>query len=136
MFLICATASNAVVAEDLLPGLWEISMESRVPAESGWTPAPFSLTQCLTASDAKEPSRMIGSLASAGASGCSYTEKSYSGSTFRFALNCSGAFNLKTSGSITFSANSFDGTIIATGNMSGQTAEFQNRVSARRVGGC
>ena len=136
LLLIAATTSSLALADDLTPGLWEVTMESRVPSETGWQPAPFNLTQCLTAGDAKDPSRLVGSISTSGASGCNFTEKTYSGGNFRFALDCGGSFGLKTRGTLAFSANSFSGTIVASGNVGGQATEFQNRVSGRRVGGC
>ena len=45
---IAATASRAA---DISPGLWEISMETRVAATPGFAPEPFKLTQCFTADD-------------------------------------------------------------------------------------
>ena len=129
-------AAIPAFAEDLSPGLWEIKMESRVPSNSGWAPSPFTLTQCLTAGDAQDPTKLIGSIATPGATGCSYTEKSYSGSTFRFAVDCAGAYGLRSKGSVTFGANSFNGDITATASVGGQATEFKNRVSGRRIGGC
>jgi len=136
LLLVVGATPSLATAGDLTPGLWEITMESRAPTETGWQPTPFNLTQCLTASDAKDPSRLVGSISTSGASGCNFTEKTYSGGSFRFALDCAGSFGLKTRGTMTFGANSFVGTIIATGNVSGQATEFQNRVSGKRVGGC
>ena len=135
-FLTTVSAMNCAFADDLSPGLWEITMESRVPADSGWNPPPFNVTQCLTANDARDPSKLISSISTPGATGCSYTNKSYSGSTFQFALDCSGSYGLKSKGSVTFNANSFSGDITATGNLGGQVVEFQNHVTGKRVGGC
>ena len=136
MLLIAGATTSLAIADDLTPGLWEITMESRAPNETGWKPTPFNLTQCLTASDAKDPSRLVSSISTSGASGCNFTERSYSGGNFRFALDCAGSFGLKTRGTMTFGASSFSGTLIASGNVGGQATEFQNRVSGRRVGGC
>ena len=136
VFLTATLTAGPACAEDLAPGLWEITIESRAPADSGWTPSPFSLTQCLTAGDAEDPSRLISSISTPGAKDCNYTDKSYSGGTFRFTLDCSGSFGLKSEGSVTFGANSFNGSIRARGNVGGQTVEFHNRVSARRLGAC
>jgi len=136
LLLIAGTTTSLALADDLTPGLWEITMESRVPSETGWKPTPFNLTQCLTAADAKDPSKLVSSISTSGASGCNFTEKVYSGGSFRFALDCAGSFGLKTRGVMTFGASSFTGTIIATGNVGGQVTEFQNRVSGKRVGGC
>ena len=136
VFLTATLAATPAFAEDLSPGLWEITVGSRVGAAPGWAPAPFNLMQCLTANDARDPSKLIGSISTPGATGCSYTERNYSGSTFQFALDCSGSYGIKSRGSVTFSASNFSGEITATGKVAGQATEFQNRVSGTRLGDC
>ncbi|MFA7269389.1 MAG: DUF3617 family protein [Sterolibacterium sp.] len=131
-----AVTPATAFAEDLSPGLWEITLETRVPSAEGYTLAPNRITQCLTASDARDPSAMIGPLSTQGATGCGYTSKSYTGGNFRFAMECKGSFELKTRGDISFSANGMNGTITATGNLGGKTTEFENKISARRLGNC
>ena len=130
------TLAVPVYAADLSPGMWEITMESRVPNDPGWTPTPFNLRQCLTAGDAADPSRLIGGIATPGATGCDYTEKAYSGSTFRFALVCAGTLGMKATGSVDFRADNFSGNIAATASVGGQSVEMQNRVTGKRAGGC
>lgn len=128
--------STAALADDISPGSWQIMMETRVPAEPGFAPPAFQLTQCLTAEDARDPSRVLGGVSNPGASGCNYTDKSYSGNTFSFAMTCGGGYGIKASGRIAFTANSMDGTIQSTANVAGKPVETQNKISARRLGGC
>lgn len=90
----------------------------------------------LVAADARDPSRVIGPLSTPGATGCRYTERSYAGNTFRFALDCAGSLGIQSRGSVTFGAESFDGTPAATANLGGQAVEFESRVSGRRLGDC
>jgi hypothetical protein len=127
--------AGGALAADVTPGLWEITVESRVPA-AGFSTGPLSLTQCFTTADARDPSRIVGPLATPGATGCDFTERSYSGSTFRFALDCQGSYGLKSRGSVTFGATSFEGGFSATGNVGGQAVELENRVSGKRLGDC
>ena len=129
-------ASAPLYAQDLLPGQWEITMESRVPQAGGWKPEPFTMSQCISAADAADPSRLISGLAVPGATGCSYTEKNYSGSTFRFALTCGGSYDLGAKGEVNFNASSFSGQIDATGNVAGQSTTFTNHITAKRTGEC
>lgn len=129
------TATTAC-AEDLSPGQWQITLESKVAGDAGWAPPPFNLNQCLTANDARDPSALISSISTPGATGCNYTEKSYSGNTLRFALDCAGTLSLKTRGSVTFSANSFDGNVTANTSLGGKPIVMQNRLSGKRLGGC
>jgi hypothetical protein len=128
--------STAALADDISPGSWQITMETRVPAEPGFAPPAFQLTQCLTADDARDPSRVLGGVSNPGASGCNYTDKSYSGNTFTFAMTCGGGYGIKASGRIAFTANSMDGTIQSMASVAGKPVETQNKISARRLGSC
>ena len=121
---------------DINPGLWEISMETRTNAAPGFQPAPFTVNQCFSAADARDPSRLLGGLSNPGASNCQYTEKNYSGNTFRFAMQCAGTYALLTRGEVSFDAQSMNGSITAKGNVAGTPTEFQNKISARRLGNC
>ena len=123
-------------AADITPGLWAISMETRTQAAPGFQPAPFTVNQCFTAADARDPSRLLGGLSNPGASDCQYTEKSYSGNTFKFAMQCGGALALQSRGEVSFDAQSMNGVITAKANVAGTQTEFQNKMSARRIGNC
>lgn len=131
-----AMAAGGATAADLSPGLWEIALDARVQADGAFAPGPMTLRQCVSAADARDPSRIIGPLATPGATGCQYTERSYSGGTFRFALDCSGTYGIKSRGSVTFGATGFDGTMSATANLTGQPVEFESRISGKRIGDC
>jgi len=123
-------------AADITPGLWAISMETRTQAAPGFQPAPFTVNQCFTAADARDPSRLLGGLSNTGASDCQYTEKSYSGNTFKFAMQCGGAYALQSRGEVTFDAQTMNGVITAKANVAGTATEFQNKLSAKRIGNC
>lgn len=124
------------VAADMAPGLWEITLETRIAAQPGFTPAPFRMQQCLTAADVRDPSALLGGLANPGARGCSYSDKSYSGNTFRFSMQCEGSFGIKSRGEVAFSADTMNGTISATADVGGEKTELSNKISAHRLGGC
>lgn len=123
-------------AADIQPGLWELVVETRVAASPDFSPAPYTMNQCLTAQDAQDPSRILGSAASPGALDCTYAEKIFSGSTFRFKMQCAGSLGMQARGEITYSATSMEGSIVSTANMMGQATEMQSRIAARRLGGC
>ena len=128
--------STAALADDISPGAWQISMETRVPSEPGFAPPPFSITKCLTADDARDPSRVLGGVSNPGATGCRYTDKSYSGNTFSFAMQCEGSYGIKASGQVSFTASTMDGTIESTANVAGKPVLTQNKLTARRLGNC
>jgi hypothetical protein len=131
-----AAFCSPVPAADMAPGLWEITLEGRVAAQPGFAPAPFRLTQCLTAADTMDPGVLLGGLANPGASGCTYTSKAYSGDTFRFSMQCAGSFAMQSQGEVSFGADAMSGSISAVTNIGGEKTEFSSRVSARRLGGC
>ena len=123
-------------AADITAGLWAISMETRTQVAPGFQPAPFTVNQCFTAADARDPSSLLGGLSNPGASDCQYTEKSYNGNTFKFAMLCGGAYALQSRGEVTFDAQTMNGLITAKANVAGTLTEFQNKLSARRIGNC
>lgn len=135
LFLL-ALATPLSRADDLQPGLWEISMESRVAATPDFTPPANTMNQCLTAQDAKDPSRVLGGVANPGATDCKYTESSFVGSIFRFKMSCADTLGLQSRGELTYTATSMKGSITSTTNMMGQVIELQSKITARRLGDC
>ena len=123
-------------AGDIEPGLWELKMTSSAPASPDFMPPPDTMNQCFTEQDAKDPSRILGSVANPGATDCSYTDKDYSGDTFRFSMQCNGTMGIQTHGEVTFSATAMQGNLTTTASMNGQNVELQSRISAHRVGDC
>jgi hypothetical protein len=131
-----AAFSTPGLAADMAPGMWEITVETRVAAKSDYAPEPVKIKQCLTTADTRDPGKLLGGVANPGASGCEYTDKSYSGNSFRFSMQCAGSFGIQSRGEVTFSANAMNGAISVLANMSGEKVEFSNKVSARRLGDC
>jgi hypothetical protein len=134
---LCVLALSSVArADDVAPGLWELSLEAKVESEPGFQPGPMTVNQCVAKEDAKDPSKLLAPVASAGATGCSYLQKSYSGQTFRFAMQCSGLLELRTAGEVTFSAASFHGTLTTSSSIDGKKVEFKSTLTGRRLGDC
>lgn len=131
-----ATFAPTAFAEDIQPGLWELVLETRVPASPDFSPAPNTVNQCLTAQDAQDPSRVLSNAANPGASDCTFTEKSLAGNTLHFKMQCAGTLGMQTQGEITYSDTSMEGNIISTANVMGETTEIQSKVTAHRLRGC
>ena len=136
LMLLAAACSAPCLAAEMSPGMWEITLETRVAAQPGFTPEPFRLRQCLTAADARDPSALLGGVANPGASGCTYGNKAYAGDSFRFSMQCAGSYAIQAQGEVSFTADSMNGTINAVANVGGQKSELSNQISARRLGGC
>ncbi len=123
-------------AEDLAPGLWELSLEAKVDAEPGFQTGPITVNQCVSKSDTRDPSKLLAPIASGGASGCNYSEKSYVGQKFHFAMQCSGTLELKTTGEVTFSATALRGTLTTSSSIDGKMVELKSTLVGRRLGDC
>ena len=132
----CALYCTPSLAAEMSPGLWEITLESQVTGQPGFAPEPFRLRQCLSAADARDPSALLGSMANPGASGCTYTNKAYSGNNFRFSMQCAGTFAIQSQGEVSFTADTMSGNITAVANVGGEKTELNNKISAHRLGGC
>ncbi len=117
------------------PGLWQIGAQTQavgLPLNL----APMAIEHCLTAEDARDPSRLLGRLSSPGATGCAYTNSAYAGSSFHFAMECAGIFAIKATGDVTFTATSLNGAIDSTATINGQAVDMRSTLSARRLGDC
>jgi hypothetical protein len=135
MLGLCAVALVSVTrAEDIAPGLWELSLDARVDSDLGFQPGPVTLNQCISKDDARDPSKLLGPIAAAGATGCSYSEKSYVGQEFRFTMQCSGTLELTTTGDVTFSATTLRGMITTSSSIDGGKVEFTSALVGRRLG--
>lgn len=133
---LCALGLAGVArAEDPLPGLWELSLEAKVESEPGFRPGPMKVNQCLT-KDATDPSALLGPVASAGASDCTYSKKRYSGQDFRFTMECAGTFELTTTGEVTFSATNVRGVLTTSSAIAGKKVEFKSTLVGHRLGDC
>lgn len=137
LLLAALLAPGAGHAEDLLPGLWEISLEARAEGNAGWAPPPFTVSRCVSAADARDPTALVGQLSTPEASGCTYQERSYTAGALHFRMTCGGSFAIRAEGTVRFSASHFDGEVKATADLGGGApVTLHNRISGQRSGGC
>jgi uncharacterized protein DUF3617 len=129
-------AAPVAFAQDISPGLWEIVMVTRVPADSGFQPPEAKITQCITAQAAKDPGALFSQMGNPGASDCRYQDRNYQGNTFTFSMTCSGMYKLRTSGRVQFTRDTMEGNVSAVANIGDKDVETQNKLSAHLVGGC
>jgi hypothetical protein len=136
MLTLWTMIANAAWAEDIQPGLWELSLETSVPASPGFSLPPTTVNQCLTEQDAQDPSGVLGRAANPGASDCTFSEKSYSGNTLHFKMQCAGTLGLQTQGDVTYTATTIEGSLVTTASVLGEATELRSKISARRIGDC
>jgi Protein of unknown function (DUF3617) len=134
---LCALALAGVArAEDIAPGLWELTLEASVESDPGFQPGPMTVNQCLSKEGAGDPGTLLGPIAGAGATGCNYSEQSYVGQEFRFTMQCSGTFELRTTGTVTFSATTLRGLMTTSSSIDGTTVQFKSVLVGHRLGDC
>ncbi len=131
--ILLAIPSLCSAQATISPGLWQISLQSNTEAVAM---APVTVNQCLTSADANDPSTLLGSISNPGASGCSYSNRSYSGNTFSFTMSCSGTFGITATGNVSFTPTTMSGTINTNANINGQPVDMKNVVMAKRAGDC
>jgi len=137
LFAALALATPAAFGQDVSPGLWEITMETRVPADSGFQPPVAKITQCITPATAKDPGMLFTQIGNPGASNCRFQDRNYhGGNTFTFAMTCKGTYQIRSSGKVSFTKETMEGTVSAVANVDNKDVETQNKLTARRVGGC
>jgi hypothetical protein len=134
---LCALALAGIArADDIAPGLWELTLEASVESDPGFQPGPMTLNQCISKEGPRDPGTLLGPIAGAGATGCSYSEQSYLGQEFRFTMQCSGALDLKTTGTVTFSATTLRGMMTTSSAIDGKTVQFKSVLVGHRLGEC
>jgi hypothetical protein len=112
---------------DIEPGNWELSATTVVQGIR--EPTSIVQTRCLTAEEARDPSRLFGS--SPGAK-CQFTNRNDTGSVFTFEISCNAQPPLRGSGSIRY------GREVLEGELELKTEHFatRSRIAGRRLGSC
>ncbi|HEY0664947.1 MAG TPA: DUF3617 family protein [Gallionella sp.] len=136
ILVLLAFAAHPAYAGDIQPGLWELTMETSVPATPDFSMPPNTVSQCLTEQDAQDPSSVLGSVANPGASDCTFSEKRFSGNTLHFRMQCAGTLGMQTQGDVTYTATSIEGDIVTSAVVLGQPTMLHSKIRGRRVGGC
>jgi hypothetical protein len=123
-------------ADDVMPGLWELSLEATVDAAPGFAPGPTTVNQCFSKADARDPGKILAAVTTPDAGDCTYLERSYAGEMFHFKMRCTGALQMQSSGEVRFSATKLDGTIKTSSTIDGVPVEFKSMIRGRRIGDC
>ena len=131
--------SPLTVAEPMQPGLWQITLKSRVAATPDWNPDAFQLTQCLTEQDAENPDRLLTGLGTTGATGCEFLDRQATGQQLRFKVRCAGTLGIEGQGTVNFTATTVRGELtvrFAASEGATEAVEMQNQLQAVYVGPC
>ena len=135
-----AASPFAAAQADIRPGLWDMSVEFSVPADPPFKQPPISRPQCLTAADARDPSRLLAEMSVPGATGCAVSGKAGSSGHFEFDVKCEGIFAIGGHGSVDYTPDTLQGTLNLDFNLGDPGAAKRtgsvSRIAARRVGDC
>jgi hypothetical protein len=121
--LVLATPANA----DLSAGSWEVTALTTI--EGMGQPTSMTQTRCLSAEDARDPSRLFGGT---GGTPCEFTDRNDSGSVFTFQVTCSTNPPFVGQGSVRYSDGTLDGEV----ELRAEGFKTQSRLSGRRLGPC
>ena len=116
---------------DIGEGSWEMETSTSIPGTAVGT-TTSKQTQCLSAEDARDPSKLFGSPGA----GCQFSNRRDDGSSYRFEISCSGAAAMNGSGEMRYSRDALEGEIVVRVASGGQTMETRSRIKARRLGPC
>ncbi len=135
-----AASPFAAAQADIRPGLWNMSVEFSVPADPAFKQPAISRPQCLTAADARDPSRLLAEMSMPGATACAISGKTGSSGHFEFHVKCEGIFAIGGHGSVDYTPDAMQGTLNLDFNLSDPGAAKRtgsvSRIAARRVGDC
>ena len=125
---LCIT-SPATAAPDMKEGFWEITSTMNMPGMPMAMPA-VSFSQCLTKEDMvpqkAEPDQ-----------NCKITKQKTSGNTVTWSMKCTGEAPMESTGKITYSGNSFQGSMEMTINNPGMgPMHMTQKMSGKRLGPC
>ena len=128
-FLI-ALFATAAAAADVQPGSWEMTVNMSVDGMPAGAVAPVTQTRCLSAEDARDPSRLVGN------AGCEFTNKRDTGSEMSFDVACTGQVPMRGKGVVRYSAQNVSGNLELAAETGGQKFMTRSQLSARRLGDC
>ena len=127
ILLTVISISFASSGPNMQEGMWEITSKMEIPGMPMEMP-PTKTTQCLTKKDLAPQSSQSGQE-------CKITQTKVDGDTVTWTMLCKGeGGDMKGSGKITYSGNSFKGVIKM--SMVGNNMEMTCYISGRRIGDC
>ena len=113
------------------PGNWELTVTTQMDGMAQPV-GPIARTQCLTAADAQNPSKVL----NPGSGSCEFTNRRESGATYSFDVSCTGAFPMTGTGSVNYGTQSMSGELHLASIVSGKKVGMDSRISGRRLGPC
>ena len=125
ILLTAISITFAASGPNIKEGLWEITTKTKIP---GMEMPPMKHTQCITKNDLVPQSSQPGQE-------CKITETKVIGNTVTWTMQCkTQGGEMKGTGKITYSGDSFEGTIII--SMPQANMKITTHISGKRIGDC
>ena len=132
VLLLLVSIAQAATAGEPNPGLWNLSAVINV--EGAAQPyGPYYRSQCFSKDDLRDPGKL---LSDSGVPDCSYSNIRNQGNRFDFTVQCGGDIPMSGQGSVTYTAEKFEGVVDITADMQGLPLATHSKVSGVRAGEC
>jgi len=133
--LLAATTLSIAHAQapNMKEGLWEITTKMEMPGMPAGMP-PQTIKQCVTKKDMENPQRMLPS--GPKDDRCKVSDYKMQGNTATWSWACTGGDEMRGTGTMTFSGNSYTGTQKMSMKQGGQSHNMSMQISARHLGDC
>lgn len=128
------TVTVALAQTAVRPGRWEATMQMQMAGSPIQMPAMKS-TRCITAEDAKDPTRSLPSGPEGRGnqkSDCKMTDYKVSGNTATWKMVCTSPQAMTSTGEMTFTDDTYDGTM----KMDSPQGPMTMKISGKRLGDC
>ena len=120
-------------------GRWEVTTTRDMPGRGAMPPT--KTIQCITKEEANDPSKLVpaqqaGRGGNAGAPDCKMTDSKNNGNKVTFTMKCTGAMAAEMVGDITYTADSYTGTMTMNMDRGGMPMSMVTHLEAKRLGDC
>jgi hypothetical protein len=140
---LAAISATALAQGPRRDGNWEIKMQMEMPGMPQGMP-PMTMTQCITKEMLSDPKNTIpgGPMAGRGGRGsgmpdnCKMGDYKMDGNTATFSMKCDPPQQMSMTGTFTYAADSYEGTVKMDADRGGQPMSMNIKYSAKRIGDC
>ena len=131
--LLLFTAAPAALAAppEMQPGLWEISSKMESPGMPRMPPQV--MRHCYTKKDLEDAQRTV---PRGEDKSCQVRDYKLQGNTATWNIECKGETSMTGSGTMTFAAQAYSGSMKSRSRHDGRTIEMTQSWSAKRIGDC
>lgn len=129
--LLAAIPSALGAPQEMQPGLWEITSKMEMPGMPKM--APQVMRHCYTKKDVEDNKKTV---PQSGDKNCEMKDYKVQGNTATWTMECKGEAAMTGTGTMTFGAQSYTGSMKSRMKQGGKTIEMNQSWSAKRVGGC